>query len=222
MVWAAIGAAAIGVVGGAMNAHAGKQNAQTAQGMSEADRQFYRDTYNQSLQDNRANQQTDFGSLSWQKDPTTGQWTQQNRLNPADAARLEDYRQIAADRMGAARGGYHTDWNSLGFGNLAHAVLGTPGDTGRVHGSGFGLNYKPGEQHSSYPSAGGSIMQTGREIAPNYTPGSQFTAPVAPPPTAATPVPPGLTPEQQQQAAIADALRRQQDNAAMNSGNGSG
>lgn len=111
MVWAAIGGAAIGVVGGLLQKKAGDKNAQQAQQMSEADKQFYRDQYNQSVKDNRVNQSNDFGSQAWTQDPKTGQWSQTNTLNPAEQSRLQDYRQIAADRMRAA-GGINLDYLS--------------------------------------------------------------------------------------------------------------
>jgi hypothetical protein len=218
MVWAAIGAAAVGVVGGAINAKSGKQAAQTSAGMSQADRDFYNQTYQQSLGDNRATQTNDFGTQGWTKGPD-GKWTQENKLNPAEAARLEDYRQVAADRMADAKAGYHTDWNSLGFGKLNAAVHGVPGDTGRVHGTGVGGNYMPGQQTSAFPSAGGNILHSGTQIAPNYQPGSQFMPPPAPP--SAEPPPPGsdgkvtIDPIQQAQA---DALRKQQEQGGWQGG----
>lgn len=38
---------------------------------------------NQTTQANRANQNNQYGSLTWSQDPTTGAWTQNTNLNPA-------------------------------------------------------------------------------------------------------------------------------------------
>lgn len=219
-IWGIGISAAASIAGGLLSKKAGDKNAATAQQMSEADRQFYKDTYNQSLSDNRANQQNDFGSLTWTKDPKTGQWTQQVKMDPASAARLEDFRQIQADRMADAKGGYHTDWNALGFGKLNQAVHGTPGDTDLVHGTGTGANYQPGVQTSAYPSAGGNILHSGTPIAKDYVPGSQFAPPPAPPadPAAVDPSTgkPTIDPVAAAQAA---ALRQQQEQMSWSGGN---
>ena len=228
MTWVAVATAGAGLLGGLLNKKSGDKAAQTSERMSEADRQFTRDMYDKTLQANRPNQQSDFGALTWAKD-ANGNWTQQNRLNPAEAARLEDFRQVAADRMAAAKGGYKTDWNSLGFGKLANATLGQAGDTGQRSWANqrmastandfmrngqappnmatqMGIPHQPtpppmGQTSGVPPSAGGSFLQTGTPIAPGYQPGSQMAPPaeIAPNPAAAA--------EHQQ---LAEALRRKQ------------
>ncbi len=130
-IWGAAIAVGGSLIGGALNKKSGDQAAAKSAEMAQADRDWQEKMYGRTLQDNRADQTNDFGSLRWTTDPKTGKMTQETHLNPAEAARLEDYRQIAADRMSAAKGGYKTDWNALGFGDLANAVHGTKGDTGK-------------------------------------------------------------------------------------------
>jgi hypothetical protein len=129
-IWGAAIVAGGSIIGGIMNKKSGDSAAKNSEAMAKADRDWQEKMYGKTLQDNRPDQTNDFGQLKWTQDPTTGKWSQTSHLNPAEAARLEDYRQIAADRMATAKGGYHTDWNSMGFGKLAKAALGIEGDTG--------------------------------------------------------------------------------------------
>ena len=129
MTWVAI---AVGVGGAAINAYSanktGKQQQQAAADMSADERQFAKEQYNQQLQDMRPDQKTDYGELTWTQDKDTGKWTQENKMNPAEAARLGDYRQIAADRMAAAKGISSQfaqggiNYEALGLGKLASAA----------------------------------------------------------------------------------------------------
>lgn len=117
-----------GLLGGFMQSKGGDKQQQALQGMSQADRDFYERMYGRSLSDNRANQYSDFGSLTWNQDPTTGKWSQTTSLNPAEQGRLADYRQIAADRMRNAMGMSANlpqgamNWNAIGLGNIASAA----------------------------------------------------------------------------------------------------
>jgi len=119
-----------GLLGSFLNKKSGDQAAKQSAEMAKADREWQEKMYGRTLNDNRPDQVNDFGSLSWETDPKTGKMRQVSHLNPAEAARLEDYRQIAARRMADVKGGNKIDWNALGFGKMANAVLGTPGDTG--------------------------------------------------------------------------------------------
>jgi hypothetical protein len=101
MTWVAVGVGAMGLVSSFM----GSKNAnKQVQGMTQADKDWAAKQVSDQTQANRPNQSSDFGNLTWTKDPTTGQWTQTNQLNPAEASRLGDFRQIAANRMRAAGG----------------------------------------------------------------------------------------------------------------------
>jgi hypothetical protein len=48
---------------------------------------------------NRANQTNPFGSLTWDKDPTTGQWTQNVSLDPASQGQLDQMRGLTSSYM---------------------------------------------------------------------------------------------------------------------------
>jgi hypothetical protein len=53
---------------------------------------------------NRPNQNTAFGSTSWAQDPTSGQWTENQTLNPEDQALLDQKRQFQGQQQGIASG----------------------------------------------------------------------------------------------------------------------
>jgi len=219
MTWAMVASAGIGLIGGFIGKKQGDKNSANSAQMLKDQQKWQEERYRESLRDNRPDQISDFGSLQWTTDPVTGRMTQTNKLAAPEAARLEDYRQIAADRMAAAKGGSKIDWNALGFGKMANAVQGTPGDTGRVDDTGVGLDFKRGVRpQSAYPSAGGSMMQTGQPIAPGYQPGQQFDRPPTPPPPS-TPTTPGQDPALLAQA---DALRRQQEIQQLNNASNGG
>lgn len=123
MTWGAVAIAGASLVGGALQSRAGRQNAQTAQGMSEADRQFYQQQWANALRANRPNQTTDFGSSEWTQDDK-GNWSQKVSLAAPEQARLGDYRQIAANRMAAAAGMDVTKpmrYDTTGYGSNAAA-----------------------------------------------------------------------------------------------------
>ena len=245
MTWVAVATAGAGLLGSFMNKKSGDSAAKNSEAMAKADREFQERMYNQSLQDNRSNQTTDWGKLTWAQDPTTKKWTQENKLAAPEAARLEDFRQIAADRMGAAKGGYKADWNSIGFGHLAKAAGIGQGDTGEAPWmkqkysssandflrNGQAPGYHPGGANAIPPAYGPTTSQPAgppaappqhAEISPGYQAGQQFAPPpAAPAPAAAAPA---VDPNLQAQA---DALRRQQEEQqqmqwASNSSNGSG
>jgi hypothetical protein len=85
--------------------------------LGERDRQSNIDQTNLQTMANRPNQSTPWGSSSWTKDPVTGQWTQKQELNPQDQARLEQFRQIAGNRMQNAQG------VRLGSGNVDYSKI---------------------------------------------------------------------------------------------------
>jgi hypothetical protein len=93
-----------GILGGASASKTGKDNEKLIQELRTGDQEFNTAQWDKASLYNRPNQYSDYGSLTWGKDPTTGQMTQTNTMNPAEQARLGDFRAIAADRMGAARG----------------------------------------------------------------------------------------------------------------------
>jgi len=59
-----------------------------------------------ALAQNRANQTSDFGSLNWTQDPTTGVWNMQQNLSPDLKANLDALRQ----QQGSAIGGMESDF----------------------------------------------------------------------------------------------------------------
>jgi len=87
-----------GILGGANSIKGGRDNEKLIQGLRSDDKEFNERMYNQNLLNNRANQYNDWGSLTWGKD-AEGRPVQMNMLNPAEASRLQDFRQIAANRM---------------------------------------------------------------------------------------------------------------------------
>lgn len=103
MTWGAVAGAAVGVIGSAMkddeqpSGGGGRQAAQAANQQSRADigwvndlnwsnqmraQELNAEAINKALLANRANQTSDFGSLTWEQDPETGVWTQTNKLAP--------------------------------------------------------------------------------------------------------------------------------------------
>lgn len=67
-----------------------------------ADREYNERMWRMALQANRPNQYNEFGSSEWSQDPQTGQWTQRQTMNEQDRGRLNQYRDIAANRMNLA------------------------------------------------------------------------------------------------------------------------
>lgn len=176
MTWVAV---AVGVGGtllsGYMSSQSGKKQQQAAQQDSAADRDFQREMYGRQLQDSRANQSTDWGDLTWEQDPKTGKWTQKNTMNAAEQGRLEDYRQIAADRMANAKGLSANlpqgaiNYDALGLGKIASAAGVQGGGNsdaqadaragkGIVGMPGFSNQQMRGMQPPPRPMGGGSMM----------------------------------------------------------------
>jgi hypothetical protein len=62
-----------------------------------------------ALAQNRANQTSDFGSLTWSQDPTTGAWTQSNTLAPDMQANLDALRQQQGTQIGAMESGFNVN-----------------------------------------------------------------------------------------------------------------
>lgn len=171
MTWIAV---AVGVgsalYGGYQQSQAGKKQQNAANEMNQQDRDFQREMYGRQLQDSRANQSTDFGDLTWTQDPKTGQWTQTNKMNDAEHGRLEDYRQIAADRMASAKGISQQfpqgaiNYDALGMGKIASASGVMGGGKSDAIGdarNGVGIVGMPGfsqQQMQGMGSAGGGMM----------------------------------------------------------------
>lgn len=200
MTWVAVASAGAGLLGGFMKKKSGDDSAKVAAEMAKADREWQEKMYGQSLQDNRPNQVSDFGSLTWDKDPNTGAMTQTNKLNPMDAQRLQDFRGVQQRRMDAltgangAHGGFSTsgiDWGALGHEKQAAAL---------------GL-YSGG-------SAGGAAL-AGPAAAPQ--PQGPAPAPAAPQAPAPAPAAPAQDP-----AALAAALRKQQEEQLLAQSQSSG
>jgi hypothetical protein len=107
--------------GGALQAIAGKKNQDLAA-----------QNWGQTLQANRPNQYTPFGSSEWTKDDK-GNWVQTQKLSPEMQERLGIFNQIAKDRMTNAagmklpKGGI--DYGALGLSNIAKAAGITEGQS---------------------------------------------------------------------------------------------
>jgi hypothetical protein len=93
----AIGSAA----GGLLNMGAGNKAKNISERNQQEDREFYRKMYADALRANRANQSNPWGDLNWSQDDK-GNWNQKVSLNPQDQSRLDQWRGIAAGRMGQA------------------------------------------------------------------------------------------------------------------------
>lgn len=63
----------------------------------------------QALGQNRANQISDFGQLAWNRDPTTGAWTQTNRIAPGLSTSLDAVRGKYKDMVEGMGGGFDTN-----------------------------------------------------------------------------------------------------------------
>jgi hypothetical protein len=75
-----------------------------------------------ALAQNRVNQSSDFGNLTWSQDPTTGAWSQSNTLAPDMQANLDALRQ----QQGAQIGGMETGFNVNGDVMNAYKALNDP------------------------------------------------------------------------------------------------
>ena len=80
--------------------------------------QLSQDAWNQNLTANRANQTNPFGSLTWSKDPTTGQWTQNTTLSAGQQGIFDSQQQ-----------------NQQGLADMANTLRGNI-DTGKIDFSG--------------------------------------------------------------------------------------
>jgi hypothetical protein len=235
MTWVAVGVAGASLVSGLIGSKKAGDSAKQAQAMSEADKKWAAEQVKNQTEANRVDQTSDFGSSKWTQDPTTGKWSQTTALAAPEAARLADYRQMAADRMRAANNidlSKPANWASGGG-----TFIGPQGAGGNVptirqphYGPGNQLMPPPG------PAGGGQMMPPPNPGTPGApapaapTPiqhadvvpaGTQTMMPPTPTAPTAPTAPTGPDPQQQ---ALADALRRQQEEqaAAANSGNGSG
>jgi hypothetical protein len=135
MSWVAVGVGAVSVIGGAVqgqNAKSGAAKAKAAQeaaaaqshkyAVEDADaaynknwesqqkaQQINQGAYDTQLKANRANQTSDFGSTSWNQDPTTGQWSQTNSLDPSSKATVDTLRGNYAGQLGAQESGFNVN-----------------------------------------------------------------------------------------------------------------
>jgi hypothetical protein len=143
-----------GILGGASSIKTGRDNEKLIQGLRTGDQEFNTAQWDRAAQYNRPNQVSDYGSLTWSKDPTTGQMTQTNTMNPAEQARLADLRAIQESRMGAARGMSMTSPN-INYGAFpSQAAQNWNGQTGRS-------GYDPFSAFAG-PSGGGAALGGGQ------------------------------------------------------------
>jgi len=75
-----------------------------------------------ALAQNRVNQSSDFGNLTWSQDPTTGAWSQSSTLAPDMQANLDALRQ----QQGSAIGGLESGFNVQGDVMNAYKALNDP------------------------------------------------------------------------------------------------
>ena len=134
---AAITAAAVGVAGSAYNASQQRKaaakaasSAPASQGAEAANQQSWADinAVNQlnrenqlwaqqqniqankdALAQNRVNQSSDFGNLTWTQDPTTGAWSQSTTLAPDMQANLDALRQQQGSAIGGLESGFNVN-----------------------------------------------------------------------------------------------------------------
>lgn len=171
--------AAIGVggslIGGLMGKDEAKDQRQAVAQMTEEDRKFTKEGWEAALRANRVNQYNPFGGSEWVQDEK-GNWVQRQFLNPAEQSRLDDFRQIAANRMAAGGGinlghfGQGADYNSIGLGYLSKAA-GVQPNAGSDYRSSGGdrtsqiasqlMRNGPQMPGMYQPMAGGSMMQGG-------------------------------------------------------------
>jgi hypothetical protein len=159
MSWALVAVAAGSVIGGALSAKSGRDQAKNAAQMQANEQQYNRDLWADQLAASRINQQTPFGSVTWGTDEN-GNIVQRTALDPADQARLGD---LAAARMAAAKGTNiptgNIDWDSLGMGKLARAAGVQPGGTTdelgyrRLHNLSDAQAYQHSDFGIAYPSS---------------------------------------------------------------------
>jgi len=62
-----------------------------------------------ALLQTRANQTSDFGSLNWEQDPTTGVWNMKQSLSPDLQAQLETLRGKQGDMIGSLESGFNVN-----------------------------------------------------------------------------------------------------------------
>jgi hypothetical protein len=241
MTWAAVAGAGISLIGGMFSKKGGQQSTAQAQGISQADKDWMAAQVDKQTAANRVNQSNDYGASTWSQDPKTGQWSQSTTMNPAEQARLQDFRQMAANRMAAANSmdlSKPMDWshgNVSSGPNAPGGVVATPrqghyGPNGYVPAPGMAGPSGGGAQMAqpAMPQApsgmgsptgwGGGAAPVNAPIAPPSTPAAPAATPTAPPPTPAASGGSGLSPEDQ---AMIAQLRQQQQNGNI-SGNGSG
>jgi hypothetical protein len=238
-IWGAAIAVGGSLLASSMQKKAGGQNAATAAGVSQADKDWWQKQNEAATTANRSNQETDFGTSKWTKDPTTGQWTQSSMLAAPEAARLQDARQMAADRMRAANNidlSKPANWASGGGSFIGPQAAGGNVQTIRQPHVGQNNTWTPppmGTPMAGGLAAGGSMLGGGAPPPAPAAPGPIDHAQIAPPgmtnPAAAAPTAPtaptgpltdpnAMTPEQK--AALAQ--QQMQDQASNNMGNGSG
>ena len=212
-----------GILGGGSSIKTGKDNEKLIQSLRQEDQKFNTEQWDKAAQYNRPNQSSDFGSLTWSKDDK-GNWTQTNTLNPAEQARLADFRQIAANRMGAAAGMSMTspniNYNAFPSQAAANWKGPPPGalnqydpfaNFGNASGpaAGGGAVGGPAPQQGNPvmipgPSGGGGMLGQNWPVTPQGPAPAPAPAPAAP-----------AAPQQPGQDAIAEALRKFQEEQAL-------
>jgi len=228
-----------GILGGASSIKTGRDNEKMIQQMRQDDQKFNVEQWDKASQYNRPNQSSDFGNLTWSKD-ANGNWTQSNMLAAPEAARLQDFRQMAANRMHAANQidftkpmTYDTtpyqskaaqNWNGKtglsGFDPFA--AFSSPSADGAALGGGGAPPQQPAPPIAG-PSAGGAALGSPSNPAPIVPPGMQQPG-AAPPPQQVAPPQTAQGPASDMDAIWAEMQKRKalEDNLwALNSQNSS-
>jgi hypothetical protein len=184
------------LAGSYMASRSADKQRQQAGNMAAEDRDFTKEGWEAALRANRVNQYNPWGSSEWVQDEK-GNWTQNQNLNPAEQSRLDDFRQIAANRMNAGKGinlshfSTPMDYESMGLGAIARAAGVQPGGTtGQRPWANSPYSSRAGDylRHQSGPSQG--YAQTMQQ---HYGPQQPGPGPQGPPPPPQGP-PPGMGP----------------------------
>ena len=169
--WIAVAGAGAALIGGAMQSSASKKNANTAASNSAADREANAANYERALQALHAKQSNPYGESSW-TEGADGKFSQTTTMNPADQQRLDQWRQIQANKMNVA--------GNFDYGSLTNADRFNRFDS--TGNGGFTMRPQAPPQMAApgvAASAGGQLLGGGMSgNAPVAPP--QAAAPVAP------------------------------------------
>lgn len=233
-----------GIASGLIASKTAKDNAKMQKEMHEADIAEQNRRFQESTLTNRPDQHSAFGDLTWTKDPTTGAWTQTNKMNAADEANLNKYRGVQSQQLDRAARPYTVDWDSVGLGKFAKAA--GVGDWKSGGGLGSGSNWmvqtaSPGVVQNGMPPGEQGIGQAQQYAASQGLPPGATGRQASRMPVVGTGMPGGEVISEQQAggmapipnvpqapaqdpAALAAALRKQQEDElraqAQSSGGG--